>query len=121
MIAIICGGRDYAFTPADCKLLNALPLSAVFHGGARGADAQADAYAAGRGIVIVETPADWERYGRGAGPIRNGVMLRAALGHCIHAKELLIVVAFPGGAGTANMVLRARRAGVPVLSAGSRS
>ena len=52
-------------------------------------------------------PADWKQYGRGAGPIRNREMLQYS--------EPDIVVAFPGGAGTADMIRAARTAGYPVV------
>jgi hypothetical protein len=52
-------------------------------------------------------PADWERHGRKAGPIRNRTML--AVG------KPDLVVAFPGRRGTEHMVAIARNANVPIL------
>ena len=49
--------------------------------------------------------ADWETHGRAAGPIRNEKML---------TWKPDLVVAFPGGVGTADLVRRAEAAGVPV-------
>lgn len=49
--------------------------------------------------------ADWATYGDSAGPRRNQEMVDSGL-------DLLI--AFPGGMGTADMVRRAKAAGVPV-------
>lgn len=49
--------------------------------------------------------ADWELHGRKAGPIRNAAML---------ATEPDLVIAFPGGKGTANCVAQARKLGIPV-------
>ena len=51
-------------------------------------------------------PADWKTHGKAAGPIRNKQMLDEG--------KPDVVVAFPGGKGTANMVKLAREAGVPV-------
>lgn len=48
------------------------------------------------------TWADWKKHGKAAGPIRNGIMLRDG--------KPDMVVAFPGGRGTANMVDQARLA-----------
>jgi hypothetical protein len=48
--------------------------------------------------------ADWEKLGRSAGPIRNQAMLDEGRPD--------LVVAFPGHHGTADMVRRARAAGV---------
>jgi len=47
-------------------------------------------------------PADWETYGRAAGPIRNQKML--------DSEQINLCVAFPGGAGTADMVARCKKA-----------
>jgi hypothetical protein len=55
-------------------------------------------------------PADWARDGRGAGFLRNERMLAEAKPH--------LVVAFPGGRGTAHMVARAEAAGVAVWRPG---
>ena len=49
-------------------------------------------------------PADWKVRGRAAGHIRNQQMLDEGRPH--------LVVAFPGGRGTADMVRRARAAGI---------
>lgn len=54
--------------------------------------------------------ADWEDLGRKAGPIRNQRMLDDG------RPEL--VVAFPGGPGTAHMCRIAREAGVEVIEVG---
>ena len=52
--------------------------------------------------------ARWAEYGRAAGPLRNQQMVEAGPD---------LVVAFPGGAGTADMVRRAEAAGIPVRMA----
>lgn len=51
--------------------------------------------------------ANSRKHGRAAGPIRNQQMLDEGKPH--------LVVAFPGGTGTADMVRRAQAAGVLVL------
>jgi hypothetical protein len=51
--------------------------------------------------------AEWEKYGRLAGPKRNARMLEW---------KPNLVIAFPGGAGTSNMVKQANAAGVTVIS-----
>jgi hypothetical protein len=45
------------------------------HGGAKGADTIAGLIARELGKFVTEFPADWNRYGKGAGPIRNRQML----------------------------------------------
>jgi hypothetical protein len=59
-------------------------------------------------------PADWRRHGRAAGPIRNRELLELAVARAgAHsapgALVSVLVVAFPGGAGTASLVQQARR------------
>lgn len=65
------------------------------------------------GIPVDPFPADWARYGKGAGPRRNAQMLAGKVYPSI--PEATAVVAWPGGAGTADMVAQTRLAGIPVL------
>ena len=88
------------------EALRLLRPSVVIHGGARGADISADVCALAFGIDVEVYPADWAKHGKAAGPIRNAQMLREGRPDA--------VLAFPGGRGTADMVRRAKRAGVPV-------
>ena len=46
----------------------------ILSGGARGADAIGERYAEENGFSIEKYPADWEKYGRSAGPRRNRQM-----------------------------------------------
>jgi hypothetical protein len=78
----------------------------LIHGGARGADRLADRFAKAHGWHVDEYLADWKTHGKRAGPIRNQRMLDEG--------RPQLVVAFPGGRGTADMVDRARAAGVSV-------
>ncbi len=79
----------------------------IIHGGATGADTGADEWAVTNWVPVTEYKADWERYDYKAGHIRNQQML-------VEGKPD-IVMAFPGGNGTADMVSRARMAGVKVI------
>lgn len=110
---IVCGGRKF-----DDRMLMAHVLDRVveqkggifvIHGGASGADKLAGEWAVSRGMPCAEVAAPWAVYGDGAGPIRNGWMLMLQPDG---------VVAFPGNAGTANLVKQARDAGVPVMEVG---
>lgn len=110
LIVLVCGGRDYLDEARVSEVLDALhcvsPISILVQGGAPGADELARLWANDEGVRCVTVKADWATYGCAAGPIRNQRMLdeyRPAL-----------VVAFAGGRGTADMVRRARAAGVPV-------
>lgn len=81
----------------------------IIHGGANGIDSMADSWACAtrtKREVYPVTPEEWEKLGKSAGSIRNGFML---------TKEPNLVLAFPGGNGTADMVVRAEAAKVKVF------
>lgn len=80
--------------------------SVVIQGGARGADALAAKWADHNGVPLVTYPPLWSR-GRKAGPERNAFMLMDSRPD--------LVIAFPGGRGTADMVSRAKAAGIEVI------
>lgn len=107
---LVCGGRDYADYWTVVEVLDGLhradPIDCIIQGGALGADRFAREWAVRNKVPHEEFPADWKRYGRAAGPLRNGDML------CRGRPDL--VVAFPGGAGTAGMVALSRKAHVAV-------
>ena len=109
MKVLVCGGRDYADSMRVERELDALAKwtakISIIEGGASGADAFAHRWAQKRNAPIQTFRADWEAHGKAAGPIRNAKMLAAGPD---------LVLAFPGGKGTADMVRRARLAGVKV-------
>jgi len=80
----------------------------LIHGAASGADTLAGAWAIHRGIEVQEFPADWRKLGKRAGPLRNIQMLKEG--------NPCLVVAFPGGRGTAHMVKIAQAAGLAIIS-----
>lgn len=111
MKALVCGGRDY---DDDTELFNTLdlihkqtPIDTIIHGGARGADDLAGWWAVYQDIQCITVPADWNLYGRRAGPIRNAQMLEL---------KPDVIVAFKGGNGTRNMIALAEKANVPVIT-----
>jgi hypothetical protein len=108
---LVCGGRYYRRADRVNLTLDALhaaePIAVIVHGCAPGADMLAQQWAARAGVGAMGFRAHWDTDGHAAGPIRNARMLKDA------APDL--VVAFPGGRGTEDMVRRARAAGVPVL------
>jgi hypothetical protein len=111
MKVLITGGRSYSdrqrlFGELD-QIHAARSISLIIHGAASGADTLADDWARAAGVEVVSCAADWKRHGRAAGPIRNAAMLKD------HSPNM--VVAFPGGRGTANMIALARAAGVVVV------
>lgn len=114
MKVLVCGGRDYTDrirVYAKLGELRAKGLSYIIHGGARGVDEFAGDWGHGFLVPVRVFHADWERHGKRAGPIRNQQM--------IDEGRPDLVVAFPGGAGTADMVRRARKAGIDVIESDS--
>lgn len=83
-----------------------LPNWFVIAGGARGADSAAIDWAVVNWCDFKEFPADWGKHGKRAGFIRNQQMLDEG--------KPDLMIAFPGGRGTADMVRKAKRAGVEV-------
>lgn len=110
MKVIVCGGRDYKDKAKVYNTLEAIhavtPIRKLVQGGATGADTFAEQWAAQKGINRKTYKAEWKLWGKGAGPIRNKRML--------YEEKPDLVVAFPGGAGTAHMMKIARVAGVPI-------
>ena len=110
MKVLVCGGRDYSHWRtvhlALDDLHKATPITEVIQGGASGADAHADSWANKRGVRNSPVYADWDKHGKAAGPIRNKAML---------GMKPDLVVAFPGGRGTADMMRQATAAGVKII------
>lgn len=109
MRVLVCGGRDYDDTFKVWSVLDELKkdndIIEIIEGGAFGADRLAGNWAYSRQQPVHEYPANWEVYGKPAGMIRNRAML---------ALNPDLVIAFPGGKGTANMVKIAREANIEV-------
>jgi predicted Rossmann-fold nucleotide-binding protein len=111
MRVIVCGGRNYwdrvlAYAVLD-KLHRQKGIDAIIQGGANGADTLASEWADSRSVRNIQFDADWESHGNFAGPMRNRRMLEEG--------RPALVIAFPGGRGTADMVKKARKAGVQVV------
>ena len=105
---LVCGGRDYV----DVKHLHEV-LDSVYkfykeicivQGGAKGADLLAKSWAKLNGVPCFQCDANWDFYDKKAGSIRNQWMLE------LFKPDL--VLAFPGGYGTGNMIKLAKAANV---------
>ncbi len=106
MRVLVCGGRDFNDADLVARTLDAEAITHVIQGGARGADRLGYDWARKRKVPVSTFNADWQRFGPKAGPLRNQQMLDEG--------KPDLVIAFPGGRGTADMVRRALAAGVPV-------
>lgn len=110
MRVLVTGGRtfqDRDWLWAALDLLHGMsPITEIIEGGAAGADNRAQEWAFRREVRCTTVPAQWEKHGRSAGYIRNSEMAKLNPG---------IVLACPGGKGTANMVKVAVDAGLNVI------
>lgn len=74
---IIAGSRDFNDYPLLAATMDRLyPVSpdAIISGTARGADKLGERYAKEHDIYLIQVPADWDRYGKRAGYLRNEEM-----------------------------------------------
>ena len=100
MRVCVCGGRnfsdrEYIFDSLDWAREDVLYPFTLLNGGAPGADQLSTEWAISRGVPYEVFEADWKKHGKAAGPIRNKLML---------ASGIDVLLAFPGGKGTQNMV-----------------
>ena len=110
---IVAGGRDFD----DYDLLSSVLTDyiaskkvVIISGTARGADALGERFAADNGLEIRLFPADWNKYGKSAGIIRNCEMANYA------GQDTGILFAFWDGKsrGTKHMITVAKKRGLEV-------
>lgn len=115
MKVIIAGSRHMPFShypliaqaAARFEAMTGQKITEVVCGLARGADTFGRKWAmCEANLPVSDFPADWETYGKGAGPIRNGQMADYADG--------LIAFQWDGSRGTANMVEQMQNRNKPV-------
>ena len=93
---IVAGSRNFTdkeklYKVLDNRLASIKDKVESISGHCRGADMLGEQYAKEHGIPLVLFPADWDRYGKRAGYIRNDKMARYA------SKKDGILIAFPVG------------------------
>ncbi len=113
---LCCGDRNWSSRIPIRAALAHLPADTVIiHGAARGADTIAGEEAARCGLEVKAYPADWDKYHKAAGPIRNKQMLDEG--------EPTEVFAFHNdllsSKGTKDMCKRALKAGLKVTVFGN--
>lgn len=111
MKVIIAGSRHMPFSayPLIQQAVDksGFAVTEVVCGLAKGADTYGAKWAYHAGIPRKNFPADWEKHGKGAGPIRNGEMADYA--------DALIVFIWDGSRGSANMLKQMQDRGKPVF------
>ena len=132
MKVLVCGGRDYENRRVFFREMDRLhqergPFREVICGGYRGADTLAAHWSLERlrihanifnvdprewsdikapGAIVKKMPSG-KKYNAAAGPWRNARMLRDGKPN--------LVIAFPGGDGTKDMIQQSERAGLEVI------
>jgi len=108
MKILICGSRNFSDKALIKGFINSCPDDTIIiEGEARGADSIARDCALERGLIVEKFPANWDRDGKSAGPIRNSQMLKEG--------NPDIVVAYSddlkNSKGTRHMISISQRAG----------
>ncbi len=77
MKVLICGSRGITDESQVVRAMNLVPFTytEVVHGGARGVDRIAGRLAKRSNLKVTEFLPDWDKFGRGAGFIRNKEMV----------------------------------------------
>lgn len=110
MKVLVCGGRNFKDYFLLCSVLDYFLKYddlIIINGGATGADSFSSIWAEENGIKHKQYFAQWEKYGKTAGPIRNKLMLET--------EKPDLVIAFDGGRGTQHMIKIAKQAKVKVI------
>lgn len=116
MRVLVFGGRNYDNRASIRRELSQLPPgTTIVHGDCRrwdkerqqwvGADYLAGEVARALGFKVETHPANWAKFGPGAGPRRNEEMARANIDKAI---------GFPGGTGSNDMHVRCVKHGIDV-------
>lgn len=111
MIVAVTGGRNWSDPAFVSRCLWSVhaksPISELHEGGANGWDSWCRQWARAGGIQVITYWANWEAHGKAAGHIRNGLILDRA--------KPKVLLAGPGGHGTANMIRQAEERGIKVI------
>lgn len=111
MRILICGDRNWHDGVAIREILAKFLPDVVIEGEARGADTFARLSAESMGITVEKYPADWNTYGKAAGPIRNSQMLREGKPDVIVGFHYNV----SESKGTRDMLTRAKASGKPTF------
>lgn len=111
MKVIIAGSRDFT---GDIKLVGKIveasgfKITEVISGTAKGADQAGDVWATVNGIPVKLFFANWDTFGRSAGPRRNQEMAD-------YADALIAIKTHPDSRGTNDMIRRAEAKGLKIF------
>lgn len=114
MRVIIAGSRSYTDYSVLCQAIteSGFDITTIISGGATGVDALGEKYAMEHNIPLERFPAEWTKYGKAAGPMRNRTMAQSA--------DALIALKTPNSLGTADMIRQATKHGLKAYVKGIR-
>lgn len=114
MRILVCGDRNWNdYSKIENVLKNYPKDTVIIHGDCRGADKIADYVAKKYGMTVEKYPVtkeEWNKFGRGAGPLRNKRMLTEGNPD----KVIAFHPNLDDSKGTKNTVTQAKRYGIPV-------
>ena len=102
-VVLVSGSREF---PSKALVMDVMRQSfregdCLIHGCARGVDSWAEEAARSAGVPVSRRPADWDRYGKRAGMLRNTAMLAETLA----APSYLVLIFWDGQShGTKHMI-----------------
>ena len=101
----VVGSRDFTDYDRLSRAIASFPdVKVVISGGAKGADALAERAAEDLGLECEVFRADWKRYGRGAGPMRNTMI--------VENSDAILAFLLPGSRGTLDTLKKATKRGL---------
>ena len=115
MKVLVCGSRNWRARAVTYDALEQLKKSTkepitIIHGDCRGADKIAGEVAETLGMEVERYPANWKKYGKSAGPIRNVEMLEQNPDKVIAFHENIME-----SKGTNHMLSIASKVNVPII------
>lgn len=112
-VILTTGGRDYEDFATVNSTLAAEAPDLIIVGDARGADSLVTSWAISHKVPHTICPADWNKHGDAAGPIRNATMCEIA-DSLMRDGHSVKVIAFPGGKGTESCINQAKFFFLPI-------
>lgn len=106
---LVCGSRYYSNSSTVASVLDEYDITEVICGDCKGADSLARTYCIKNSIKCTVFKAEWDLYGKAAGPIRNKKMVQ-------YVNDDAVVIAFDSsGRGTTSTVNMAKKRGLKVI------
>lgn len=107
MIIAVIGRRNFSdYKPPESTLAVLPEITKIVSGGAKGADSLAEIYADKYQLPLVVFKPDWQKYGRGAGIVRNREIIEVA--------DMVVASGMDHSKGTASCLEFAKSKGMPI-------